>query len=93
MQQPLPQTPQGATAVYEDFFANVLPFNTNNIHPRFWAWVQGGGSPFGMLADMLASGMNANVSIGDSMPMYVEKQVLNWSKEMMGFPATASGLC
>ncbi|OQP47533.1 amino acid decarboxylase [Niastella yeongjuensis] len=92
MNQPLPETPEGTTAVYEDFFANVLPYNINNIHPRFWAWVQGGGSPFGMLADMLASGMNANVSLGDSMPMYVEKQVLNWSKEMMGFPSTASGL-
>jgi aromatic-L-amino-acid decarboxylase len=92
MQQPLPEAPQAASAVYEDFFNHVLPYNTNNIHPRFWAWVQGGGTPFGMLADMLASGMNANVSIGDNMPMYVEKQVLDWSKEMMGFPATASGL-
>jgi aromatic-L-amino-acid decarboxylase len=92
MQQPLPQQPQDASAVYNDFFTNVLPFNTNNIHPRFWAWVQGGGTPLGMLADMLASGMNANVSIGDNMPMYVEKQVIDWSKEMMGFPATASGL-
>ena len=91
-QQPLPQSPQEASAVYSDFFNHVLPYNTNNIHPRFWAWVQGGGTPFGMLADMLASGMNANVSIGDTMPMYVEKQVINWSKEMMGFPETASGL-
>ncbi|THU37154.1 amino acid decarboxylase [Niastella caeni] len=91
-QQPLPQLPQDASAVYDDFFTNVLPFNTNNIHPRFWAWVQGGGTPFGMLADMLASGLNANVSIGDHMPMHVEKQVIDWSKEMMGFPATASGL-
>ncbi|OQP66016.1 amino acid decarboxylase [Niastella vici] len=92
MQQPVPEQPQDAKAVYEEFFNHVLPFNINNIHPRFWAWVQGGGTPFGMLADMLASGMNANVSIGDSMPMYVEKQVLDWSKEMMGFPETASGL-
>jgi glutamate/tyrosine decarboxylase-like PLP-dependent enzyme len=92
MQQPVPELPQDASSVYEDFFKHVLPFNTNNIHPRFWAWVQGGGTPFGMLADMLASGMNANVSIGDSMPMHVEKQVLDWSKEMMGFPETASGL-
>lgn len=90
--QPLPELPQDATAVYKDFFTNVLPYNTNNIHPRFWAWVQGGGTPFGMLADMLASGMNANVSIGDNMAMYIEKQVIDWSKEMMGFPATASGL-
>lgn len=92
MQQPLPELPQNPLAVYEEFFKHILPYNTNNIHPRFWAWVQGGGTPFGMLADMLASGMNANVSIGDSMPMQVEKQVLDWSKEMMGFPETASGL-
>jgi glutamate/tyrosine decarboxylase-like PLP-dependent enzyme len=92
MQQPLPQTGSDATAVYKEFLTNILPYNTNNIHPRFWAWVQGTGTPLGMLADMLASGMNANVSIGNHMPMHVEKQVLDWAKEMMGFPATASGL-
>ena len=84
-QQPLPQLPQEASAVYADFFNNILPYNTNNIHPRFWAWVQGGGTPFGMLADMLASGMNANVSIGDNMPMYVEKQVIELVKGNDGF--------
>src|SRR5690349_7024955 len=91
-QQPLPQSPQEASAVYAEFFKNILPYNTNNIHPRFWAWVQGGGTPIGMLADMLASGMNTNVSIGDHMPMYVEKQVIEWSKEMMGFPQQAGGI-
>ena len=92
LQQPLPELPQDPSDVYEDFFTQVLPYNVNNIHPRFWAWVQGGGTPFGMLADMLASGMNANVSIGDHAPMYVEQQVIDWSKKMMGFPETASGL-
>jgi aromatic-L-amino-acid/L-tryptophan decarboxylase len=92
MQQPLPQHGQHAAEVYEEFFNQVLPYNLNNNHPRFWAWVQGGGTPLGMLADLLASGLNTNVSIGDHMPMYVEKQVIEWSKEIMGFPATASGL-
>ncbi|MDX2048071.1 MAG: aminotransferase class V-fold PLP-dependent enzyme [Chitinophagaceae bacterium] len=92
MKQPLPLLPQRTEEVYDDFTEQVLPFNTNNIHPRFWSWVQGGGSPFGMLADMLASGMNANVSIGEHMPMYVEQQVLDWSKEMFGFPASAGGI-
>jgi len=92
IQQPVPQTGSEAVDIYEEFFTKVLPYDLNNTHPRFWAWVQGSGTPFGMLADMLASGMNANVSIGNSMPMYVEKQVIDWSKEMMGFPETASGL-
>lgn len=92
LQQPLPQEPQDAAAVYEDFTRQVLPYNCNNIHPRFWAWVQGGGTPFGMLADMLASGMNPNLAIGNHAPMYVEQQVLDWSKEIFGFPRTASGI-
>ncbi|MGN6417534.1 MAG: pyridoxal phosphate-dependent decarboxylase family protein [Pseudobacter sp.] len=92
MQQPLPELPQDTAEVYEDFFTQVLPYNTNNLHPRFWGWVQGGGTATGMLADMLASAMNANVSLGDHMPMYVERQVIDWAKEMMGFPSTASGI-
>ena len=92
LQQPLPRTPQDTTKVYEDFLHTVLPYNKNNIHPRFWGWVQGGGTPFGMLADMLASGMNSNVAIGDHSAMYVEQQVLDWSKEIFGFPSSASGI-
>ncbi|MBN9382924.1 MAG: amino acid decarboxylase [Chitinophagaceae bacterium] len=90
--QPLPQGPQDAADVYEDFLHSVLPYNKGNVHPRFWSWVEGGGTPFGMLADMLASGMNANVAIGDHAAMYVDLQVLDWSKEMFGFPPSASGM-
>ncbi len=92
VKQSLPMIPKSREEVYAEFAEHILPYNTNNIHPRFWSWVQGGGTAFGMLADMLASGMNSNVSIGDHMPMYVEQQVIEWSKQMMGFPDTASGL-
>src|SRR5262245_57230943 len=44
MQQPLPRTGQNLGEVYDEFFTQVLPYNTNNIHPRFWSWVQGGGT-------------------------------------------------
>lgn len=92
LRQPLPQSPQDMQEVYEDFRTNILPFNKNNIHPRFWSWVEGGGTPFGMLADMLASGMNPNLAIGDHAPVYVENQVLDWCKEIFGFPTTAGGI-
>jgi len=36
--------------------------------------------------------MNPNVTIGDHSPMYVDGQVIDWCKEMLGFPATAGGL-
>ena len=36
-----------------------------NIHPRFWGWVMGNGTPLGMLAEMLAAGMNPNMGGGE----------------------------
>ncbi len=92
LHQTLPQSPQTAQSVYEEFLTTILPYNKNNIHPRFWSWVEGGGTPFGMLADMLASGMNPNLAIGDHAPVYVEYQVLDWCKQIFGFPSTASGV-
>ena len=92
MNKPLPLHPQAAEGIYDEFVTQVLPFNCNNIHPRFWSWVQGCGTPTGMLADMLASGMNANVSLGNHMPMYVERQVLDWSKALFDFPQSAGGI-
>ena len=89
--QPLPVEPQELSEVYEEFKETILPYSLGNTHPRFWSWVIGTGTVQGMLAEMLAAGMNSNVGIGDQAPMYVDQQVVNWCKEMMGFPAESSG--
>ena len=52
--RPAPQEGQAPEKIYEEFLSNVLPYPTGNIHPRFWGWVMGTGTPFGMLAEMLA---------------------------------------
>ena len=64
--EPLPLEPQGAESAYQDFKRNVLPFPMGNIHPRFWAWVTGSGTPGGMLADMLASGPKPSAEIEEA---------------------------
>jgi glutamate/tyrosine decarboxylase-like PLP-dependent enzyme len=92
LRQPLPIEPQGAAQAYADFKAHVLPYPMGNIHPRFWGWVIGTGTPLGMLAEMLAAGMNPNVGGGDHAAVYVEEQVLDWCKAMVGYPSEASGL-
>jgi glutamate/tyrosine decarboxylase-like PLP-dependent enzyme len=46
----------------------------------------------GVLADLLASGMNPNVAIGEHSAMYVDRQVVNWCKQLMNFPSEASGI-
>ena len=88
----LPRDPQLAEDVYEEFVEHILPYTKGNIHPRFWSWVEGGGTPLGMLADMLAAGMNPNNAIGDHAAVYVENQVIDWGKQMFGFPETATGI-
>ncbi len=90
--EPLPIEPQGAEAAYADFLTNVLPYTNGNRHATFLGWVQGNGTPLGMMADMLASGMNAHLAGLDQAPKLVELQVIKWLAELMGFPADSSGL-
>jgi aromatic-L-amino-acid decarboxylase len=92
LRSPLPAEGQGAGAVYEDFRRTVFPHGMGNVHPRFWGWVIGTGTPLGALADMLGATMNPNIGGGDQGANYVELQVLTWLKEMLGYPAAASGL-
>src|SRR3981081_220942 len=89
---PAPRTPTAAEDVYEEFKRDVLPYPTGNIHPRFWGWVIGTGTPFAMLADMLASGMNPQVAEFDDAPAAVANQVLAWRVELLGLPAETHGL-
>jgi glutamate/tyrosine decarboxylase-like PLP-dependent enzyme len=90
--RPVPHGPEDIEKVYEEFCRLVLPYPTGNIHPRFWGWVMGNGTPFAMLADMLAAGINLNQGGGAQAGNLVEMQVIDWCKELMGFPAGASGL-
>ncbi|HEX7759881.1 MAG TPA: pyridoxal-dependent decarboxylase [Caulobacteraceae bacterium] len=92
LDEPLPRAGQSLEAVYAAFQRDVLPYPTGNIHPRFWGWVMGTGSVTGMLAEMLAAGMNPHLAGYDQSAALVERQVLSWLKESLGFPAEASGL-
>ncbi|SDA87320.1 Glutamate or tyrosine decarboxylase [Algoriphagus alkaliphilus] len=92
LDQPIPEKGQNPEDVYREFKQNIFPYNKGNVHPRFFAWIQGTGTPLGVLADLLASGMNPNVAIGEHSAMYVDRQVVNWCKELMNFPSEASGI-
>ncbi len=92
LEQEIPLDGSSPEEVYEAFKTHIFPYNKGNVHPRFWAWVQGTGTPMGVFADMLASAMNPNVTIGEHAAMYVDQQVVNWCKSMMGYPEDSSGM-
>ncbi|HKR87060.1 MAG TPA: pyridoxal-dependent decarboxylase [Phenylobacterium sp.] len=87
-----PEGPADLAAVHRQFRESILPYSSGNAHPGFMGWVQGGGTAVGMLAEMLAAGMNSNLGGRDHMPLEVEQQVLAWTREMFAFPKEASGL-
>lgn len=89
---PLPTRPQDLGAVHREFMTGILPFATGNAHPGFMGWVHGAGTPVGMLAEMLAAGINANLGGRDHMAIEVERQIVRWMQDIFGFPTTATGL-
>jgi len=91
-QAELPRQPSDLGEVYREFADFVVPYATGNVHPGFMGWVHGGGSAVGMLAEMLAAGLNANLGGRDHIPIEVERQVVEWTRAMFGFPSEASGI-
>jgi len=92
LRSPMPLDPSPLEDVYAEFVRDVLPYPTGNIHPRFFGWVHGSGTPTGALADLLASTMNSNVGGRNHGAVYVERQVVDWFRELFGFPPEGSGV-
>jgi glutamate/tyrosine decarboxylase-like PLP-dependent enzyme len=88
----LPEAPSELAAVHADFMRDILPYAAGNVHPGFMGWVHGGGTPVGMLAEMLSAGLNANLGGRDHAPIEVERQIVRWMRRIFGFPESATGL-
>ena len=86
-----PQQGQPLEEVYAEIVTNMLPYPMGNIHPRFWMWYMGSSNFTGALGDFLAAILGSNLGGGDHAAAEIDKQVVNWLKEMMGYPADASG--
>lgn len=89
---PAPALPSDPAAVYEEFKRDIMAYPMNTTHPRFWAWYMGSGTVMGALADLLASTLNPNLGGANHVAPLVEKQVVGWIRDMVGFPADSSGL-
>ena len=87
-----PTHPSDLATVHDEFMRYILPYTTGNTHPGFMGWVHGGGNVPGMLAEMLAAGLNANLGGRDHVPIEVERQIVKWLRQFFSFPDTASGL-
>ena len=76
------------------FRDTVVPFSRQNAHPRMFGYVQSPGTPIGAVADLLASTLNANLTIWRSAPAPVELErlTIDWIRQILGFNSEAGGL-
>jgi len=91
-QSPLNEIPEPLEQLHEQFMQDILPYSVGNTHQGFMGWVHGGGTPVGMLAEMLAGGLNANLGGRNQIPIDVEWQVVGWMRDLFSFPTTSSGV-
>jgi glutamate/tyrosine decarboxylase-like PLP-dependent enzyme len=90
--QDVPQEGHGEEETYKEFREKILPHSLGCIHPRFLGWFTGSGFPYAALADMLTSGINTVSGAANQPGLYVELQVIQWFKQIMGYPENASGV-
>jgi len=88
------QLPRGATpldAVYRQVAETVMPYPMGNVHPRFWSWYMGAGNFTGALGEFLAAVQGSNLGGGNHAAALMDRQVVDWCRQMVGFPAGAGG--
>lgn len=89
---PAPLDGLGDETVIEEMVQKIIPYPAGHGHPRFWGWVTGTGTPIGMVADMLAAGVNASAGVFNDAPTRVENQLIQWMVDLFGFPKGAAGI-
>ena len=81
--------PEGA-ATLDDLVAtvlrDVLPHGMGNGHPAFFGWVNSPPSAAGVVASLAAAAMNPSVVGGDHADVHLERAVVRWVAELVGFP-------
>lgn len=90
MEGPVPQAGEDVDALLDEFASTVAPIPFGNGHPRFFGWVNSPPAIIGVFAEALAAAMNPSCAGGNHAAIYVERQVLQWFKKLIGFPEEGS---
>ncbi|MFB7615782.1 pyridoxal phosphate-dependent decarboxylase family protein [Kitasatospora sp. NPDC056181] len=88
---PLPAAGRPLTELLGAIGRDVLPHPMGNGNPRFFGWVNSAPAPAGVLATLAASAMNPSSAGGDHADVHLERAVVRWIAELVGFPHPAGG--
>lgn len=91
---PMPTGPSDAGELVRTAADLLFDHSLHNGHPRFLGYITSSAAPIGMLADFLASSVNANVGAWALSPLAseIELQTVRWIAEMLRCDAGSGGL-
>ncbi len=92
--EPLPERGQNPETILREWETKILPNATHNTSPRYFGYVMGSGTMMGTLAEALAAAVNMNTGGWKPAPAAteVERTVLSWLAELIGYDPDCGGL-
>lgn len=92
--EPLPTEGSEFSVLLEKFRDVIVPGSRHNGHPRFFGYVSAPGTAIAAIADLLASALNANLTVWRSAPAptAVEHLAIDWIRQALGCDDGAGGL-
>jgi aromatic-L-amino-acid/L-tryptophan decarboxylase len=88
---PLPEHADTLDDLVATALRDVLPHAMGNGHPAFFGWVNPPPSSAGIVASLAAAAMNPSVVSGDHADVHLERAVVRWLAELVGFPHAPGG--
>ena len=89
---PAPADPVSPDDILRRFKDTIEPYPFGNGHPRFWGWINSPPAVMGVFADALAAAMNPSCAGGNHAAIHLEREVLQWFRDLLHFPAGSMGL-
>lgn len=92
--EPLPERGTPFPKLLDLLFDRAVPRSINTAGPGYLAYVPGGGLLHAAVADLIADSVNRYVGLFGAAPglAQIETNVLDWFREMVGFPREAGGI-
>src|SRR3954467_9331430 len=87
-----PRTGTPLDELWNEVGRRVMAHPFGNGHPRFFGWINSPPALVGVMASAVAAAVNPSVAGGNHGAVHIEREVLSWFRQILGFPASAGGL-
>lgn len=88
----LPDDGAEPTQLLKAFREEIAPYPLGNNNGRFWAWVCSPANVMAVFGEALAAAMNPHCDVANHAAVHLERQVLDWFRDMVGYPTASGGV-